>query len=111
MHGVSSVQSVLYVLFVKEVLTQSHFTLTGRLCPSHTLLFFSFECGEQLLVCGGVKAQAVTLRRHPAPSPCAVTLRLFVGDVTRAHTQGSSPLERREDGRAPRRSMVKVPPS
>eukprot|EP00964_Phaeocystis_antarctica_P043329 scaffold24866_cov63-Phaeocystis_antarctica.AAC.1 len=30
------------------------------------------------------------------PPPCAVTLRLFVGDL--AHTQGSSPLERREDG-------------
>ena len=45
---------------------QSHSTLTGRLWPSHTLLFFSFECGEHLLVCG-VKAQAVTQRRHPAP--------------------------------------------
>ena len=58
---------------------KTHSTLTGSSWPSHTLLFFSFECGEQLLVCG-VKAQAVTVRRHPAP--------VFVGDL--AHTQGSS---------------------
>ena len=47
-----------------------------------------------------VRRAAARLRRqssgrHPAPSPCAF---LLVTSLDLAHTQGSSPLERREDG-------------
>ena len=80
--------------------------LKNRMCginSKHGRGFFTFHThgahGPATLYCSSLSSAESSCSSAASklrPSPCAVTLRLFVGDL--AHTQGGMPLERREDG-------------
>ena len=73
--------------------------ITSKHLPLPTIPHSQGDCGPHTLYCSSLSsAESIcsSAASKLRPSPSAVTLRLFVGDL--AHTQGSSPLERREDG-------------
>ena len=73
--------------------------ITSKHLPVPTIPHSQGDCGPHTLYCSSLSsAESIcsSAASKLRPSPSAVTLRLFVGDL--AHTQGSSPLERREDG-------------